>query len=152
MPLAGKSGSTRLEGQLHRHHRIIYILRILSTDRHSQRMIMSMISRKMDKADRGVSQPNETRGCRKGKVGGKILLLITTPTIGKSGWHGRKTLFFFDDNSIRYGFAFSQRTLHKLQSKAEVATESCEGKVAACFCQGYGISDGHIPHLTFVNT
>ena len=38
------------------------------------------------------------------------------------------------------------------KSKAEVATESCEGKVAACFCQGYGISDGHIPHLTFVNT
>ena len=63
-----------------------------------------------------------------------------------------KTLFFFDDNSIWYGFAFSQRTLHKLRSKAEVATESCEGKVAACFCQGYGISDGHIPHLTFVNT
>ena len=63
----------RLEGH-HRHHRIIYILRILSTDRRSQRMIMSMISRKMDKADRGVSQPNETRECRKGKVGGKILL------------------------------------------------------------------------------
>jgi hypothetical protein len=63
-PLAGKSGSTRLEG----HHRIIHILRILSTDLHSQRMI----SRKMDKADRGVSQPNET--VSKGeKVGGKFL-------------------------------------------------------------------------------
>jgi hypothetical protein len=30
---------------------------------------------------------------------------------------------------ITTGFGF-----HKLQSKAEVVTESCEGKVAACFC------------------
>lgn len=65
----------------------------------------------------------------------------------------QETPFFFpssDDNSIRYGLAFSQRTLHKLQSKAEVATESCEGKVAACFCQGYRIPyiwDGSHPHL-----
>ena len=32
------------------------------------------------------------------------------------------------------GFAFG------IQSKAEVATESCEGKSAACFCQGQRIS------------
>jgi hypothetical protein len=53
--------------------------------------------------------------------------------------------FFFNDNSIRYGFASSQRTLHK----AEVATGSCEGKVAACFCQDtvYLMDTSHISHL-----
>jgi hypothetical protein len=79
-------------------------------------------------------------------------LLDHHPYIGKVWMGGNTFYYFYYDNSIRYGIAFSQRTLHGLQSKAEVATESCEGKVAACFCQEYGISDGHIPHLTFVNT
>jgi hypothetical protein len=103
----------------------------------------------MDKADRGVSQPNETRVSKGEKVGGKFLL-DHHPSIGKGRYGMAGNTFFFGDNSIRYGFAFSQRTLHKLQSKAEVATESCEGKVAACFCQGYRISGMdhiHISHL-----
>jgi hypothetical protein len=56
------------------------------------------------------------------------------------------TFFFF--MTTRSGMVLRPANEHF--HKAEVATESCEGKVAACFCQGYGISDGHIPHLTFV--
>ena len=123
----------------HRHHRIIHILRILSTDRHSQRMVMSMISRKMDKADRGVSH-SQTRRVSKGDGRREKIAFITTATLVRGGWHGTQESLFFFLVTTRLGmvFAFSQRTLHKLQSKAEVATESCEGKVAACFCQGYG--------------
>jgi hypothetical protein len=59
---------------------------------------------------------------------------------------------FFFLMTTRFGMVLRSANEHitSLQSKAEVATESCEGKVAACFCQGYrifGMDHIHISHL-----
>ena len=49
------------------------------------------------------------------------------------------TFFFLMTNSI-WHVVLRSANEHVKSKAAEVATESCEGKVAACFCQGYRIS------------
>jgi hypothetical protein len=98
-----------------------------------------MISRKMDMADRGVSQPNES-----GSKGESWRDKFATP-----GWMEKNTIFY--DNSIWPRFCVQPTTFSpSYKCKAEVVTENSEGKVAACFCWGYHISGWTHPHLTFV--
>ena len=63
---------------------------------------------------------------------------------------GRNTFLMI--TRFGHGFALSQRTFH---NNAEVVTESCEGRVAACFVRDSRNTiylGWRHPHLTFVNT
>jgi len=104
----------------------------------------------MDKADRGVSQPNET-SVERGKLAGKFCMITTPPWLGCI-LHRQETLFLMTTR-FGHGFAFSQRIFHKLQSKAEVVTESCEGEGCSVFLLGNTAYLGWThPHLTFVKS
>jgi hypothetical protein len=112
-----------------------------------------------DLAKNGQGRPRSVpakRDCvERGKSRREIFALITTPPLVRVDpwiWQGKETPFFFFLMTTRFGMVLRSANEHftSLQSKAEVATESCEGKVAACFCQGYRISGMdhiHISHL-----
>jgi hypothetical protein len=116
-----------------------------------------------DLAKNGQGRPRSVpakRDCvERGKSRREIFALITTPPLVRVDpwiWQGKETLFFFfffDDNSIRYGFAFSQRTLHKFTKQGGSSYGKLRREGCCVFLSGIPyIWDGPHPHLTFVNT
>jgi hypothetical protein len=148
MPLAGKSGSTRLEGAPPAPPHYPHTADSEHGPPLSENDHVNDLAKNGQGRPRSVPQPNETR-VSKGENRREIFALITTPTLVRwMAWHAGNT-FFLVTTRLGMVFAFSHRTLHVTKqggsSYGKLRREGC-----CVFLSGirlYLMDTFHISHL-----